>query len=102
MPREQATVLSWASAHTQASAHPPILTVCGFFKVLRVASHHAKIFVVNPKEGRSLAVIVVMHFGRHEIRHQRFAHIHPWPVLPLSTAETRLQVGPLCSTIQLF
>ena len=36
------TVLSRASDYTRASAHPPILTVLWFFKVLRVTVHHAK------------------------------------------------------------
>ena len=62
--------------------------------------------------------IVLMHFGCHDIRHQRFAHTRPWPccsILPLQceihmlavTTEccgnlaTRLRVGPLCSMIWL-
>ena len=34
-------VLSRASAHTQASAHPPILAVSVVWVVLRVTAHHA-------------------------------------------------------------
>ena len=57
------------------------LTVCKFraavFRVLRVTAHHA-IFSHSESEGRStelmhIAAIVLMHFGRHNIRHQRFA-----------------------------
>ena len=42
------TVLSRASAHTRASAHPPILTVLWFFRLLRVTH---------------IAAIVLMHSG---------------------------------------
>ena len=45
-------VLSQASAHTWASAHPPILSVLWFFEILRVTAHHAK-FLRSESEGRS-------------------------------------------------
>ena len=44
---------------SRASAHPPILTVMWFFKVLRVTAHHAK-FSHSESEGRSAE--------RHNIR----------------------------------
>ena len=44
------TVLSQASAHTQVSAHPPILTVLWFFKVLRVTAHRAKFLRIESAE----------------------------------------------------
>ena len=47
------------------AAHPPILTVLWFFKVLRVTAHHAKC-VVNPKVCR-------------------FAHTRLWPHLQHSS-----------------
>ena len=47
-----ATVLSQTNAHTQASAHPPILTVLWFFEVLHVTAHHAK-FLRIESENRS-------------------------------------------------
>ena len=43
----------WASAHTKASAHPPILTVLWFFTVLHVTAYHVK-FSRSESEGRSL------------------------------------------------
>ena len=43
-------VLSSASAHTCASAHPSILTVLWFFEVLHVTAHHAK-FLCSESEG---------------------------------------------------
>ena len=46
------TVLSRANAHTQASAHPPILTVWWVFRILRVTAYHAK-FSRSESEGRS-------------------------------------------------
>ena len=44
-------VLSRASAHTRASAYPPLLTVLWFFRVLRVTAHHANSCVANLKVG---------------------------------------------------
>ena len=68
------TVLSWASAH------PPILTILWFFMVLRVTATMLNSHVVNPKvQWAHIAAIVLMHFGHHDIRHQRFAHTCPWP-----------------------
>ena len=46
-----ATVLSRASAHTRASAHPPILTVLWFFEVLHVTAHHAKFLHIESEGG---------------------------------------------------
>ena len=46
------TVLSQASTHTRASAHPPILTVLWFCRVLHVTAHNAK-FLRSESEGRS-------------------------------------------------
>ena len=64
-----------------------------------------------------IAAFVLMHFGRHDIRHQRFAHTRPWTrsqrklqheirALQATTEccgnlATRLRVGPLCSTMKL-
>ena len=105
------TVLSWASAH------PPILTILWLFMVLRVTATMLNSHVVNPKvQWAHIAAIVLMHFGHHDIRHQRFAHTCPWPRSQRSPLQhelqattercgnlaTRLRVGPLCSTIYLF
>ena len=56
------TTLSWISVHNHASAHPQILTVVRFFKVLRVTAHHVK-FLRSEFEGRSAAL------WAHDIRH---------------------------------
>ena len=101
-----------------ASTHPPILTVlCCFFEVLRVTAHHAK-FLHSESKGRS-AELPCCSDALWAPQHQASkvcTHGLVWSVLPLrheirvlqATTEccgnlaTRLQVGPLSSTIQLF
>ena len=96
--------------------NPPDLTVL-FFEVLRVTAHHAK-FLHSESEGRFVKLPYLMHFGRHDIIQQRFAHTRcglVCSVLPLQheiriqqamtercrNLATRLRVGTLCSMIQL-
>ena len=90
---------------------PPNFDSFMAFKVLRVTAHHAKLSEAH------IAAIVLMRFGHHDIRCQRFTHTCPYlvcSVLPLhrnvrilqamtercENLPTRLQVSLLCSTIQ--
>ena len=58
------TVLSRASAHPQASVHPPILTVLWLFEVLRITAHHAKFLRSESKvKSTERIAIVLMCFG---------------------------------------
>ena len=72
------TVLSQAKYHFHASAHPPILIVPWFYKVLHVTTHHIKYFHCDCRsisqflsivfELTYIAAIVLMHFRCHQQR----------------------------------
>ena len=115
------TVLSQASTHTRASAHPPILTVLWFFEVLCVTTHHAK-FLRIESEGRSAELtctcscdcalgattsgIKVLHTPLHGLVRSVLSLQHEICILQAMTEccgnlATRLRVSQLCSTIQL-
>ena len=115
------TVLSRASTHTRASAHPPILTVLWFFEVLCVTTHHAK-FLRIESEGRSAELtctcscdcalgattsgIKVLHTPLHGLVRSVLSLQHEICILQAMTERcgnlaTRLWVCQLCSTIQL-
>ena len=112
-----ATVLSQASAHTQGSAHPQVLTILWYFRVLRVTHMHAK-FLRSESEGRSHscdcsdALWVPWHQASKICTHIRglvrsvLPLQHEICVLQATTEccgnlATRVRVGPLYSTIQL-
>ena len=106
---------------SRASAHPPILTVLWFFKVLCVTTHHAKFLCIESK-GRSAELtctcscdcalgattsgIKVSHTPLHGLVRSVLSLQHEICILQAMTKRcrnlaTRLRVGQLCSTIQL-
>ena len=112
------TVLSQASAHTRASAHPPILTVLWFFKVLYVTPTMLNSCALNSKVDPlsshscdcALDATTSGIKGWHTLVHGLVRSVlslqHEICVLQVTTERcrnlaTRLQVSQLCSMIQL-
>ena len=114
------TILSRASTHTRASAHPPILIALWFFGVLHVTAHHAKFSRSEPEVGPLSPQLQLFWCtlgdttsgikGSYTPVRGLVCSIlrlqHEICILQVTTEccgnlATRLQVGPLCSTIQL-